>query len=276
MNSPLNLFRGGRRALGILRVCITGFARYFTSVLWRGRTRDQLELARWSQRVAQDFLAVLDIKANVHGTRPTAGMLACNHLSYLDIIVLAAITPATFVSKYQVKYWPIFGWFGLLSGTLFVRRERKSHAVEISRQFGRVIDSGAVLTLFPEGTTTDGSCVKPFHSTLFQPAAKHDWPVTPGWITYDVETGSVEREICFIGDMLFLPHFLNLLCREGATARVVFGEPLPAGLNRKEIAAGLHRQVCRLAAENSGCEHRSNPQVEWSDASLAPAFVSPG
>jgi len=276
MNPHRSFLRGLRRAAGILIACTAGFGRYVTDIVFKGRTRDQLELARWTQGLAKDFLKILDIDVRVRGTTPASGMLACNHLSYLDIVVLAALSPTTFVSKYQVKHWPIFGWLGVMSGTHFLRRERKSHALEISRRFGGVIESGAILTLFPEGTSTDGTHVKPFHSTLFQPATEHAWPVTPGWITYDVRSGSVAREICFIDDMLFLPHFLNLLCRDGATATVVYGERLSGELNRKEIAAGLHRQVCRLAAENSGCEHRSNPQVEWSDTALDHAAVSLG
>lgn len=199
------------------------------------------------------------------GTIPQRGMLACNHLSYLDILVLAATSPSTFVSKYQVKYWPIFGWFGILSGTLFLRRERKSHAVEIAGQFQKVVESGSLLALFPEGTSTDGSIVKPFHSTLFQPAVKHRWPVTPAWLSYEVSEGKVERDVCFIDDMLFLPHFLNLLAGGKVQARLVFGQTAPTELKRKELAKYLHNQVCRLAAENSGCERFANPQVEWTD-----------
>lgn len=277
MKGIRRIVKGLSRGFGIAGVCIAGFSEYFARILPQGKAKDRITLARWTQGISLRFLKVLDIEISTAGPKPKPGMLACNHLSYLDIVVLAALHPSTFVSKYQVKHWPIFGWFGVLSGTLFLRRERKAHAVEVAQQFGEVIESGALLTLFPEGTSTDGSHVRPFHSTLFEPAAKNDWAVTPAWISYSVAEGSVEKEICFIDDMLFLPHFLNLLMREdGASAKVVMGEPVSPNLNRKEIAAGLHNQVCRLAAENSGCERRSNPQVEWDDNALDQAAVSLG
>lgn len=257
-NLPLVLTRVTRFAWATT----VSLAEYFIRLLPFGRCREQLELAKWCQRTSLRMLRSLGISVESRGTLPDRGMVACNHLSYLDILVLAATAPSTFISKYQVKFWPVFGWFGILSGTLFLRRERKSHAVEVSNQFGRVIESGALLTVFPEGTSTNGRVVKPFHSTLFQPAAKQDWKVTPAWLTYEMEAGQVEREVCFIDDMLFLPHFLNLLACRNIRACLIYGDPAPSGLQRKEIARYLHDQVCRLAVEHSGCERFANPRVE--------------
>lgn len=272
-NLPLVLARGA----GFAWATVVSLAEYFFRLLPSGRYREQLELAKWCQRTSLRMLASLGIKVERRGILPDRGMVACNHLSYLDILVLAATAPSTFISKYQVKFWPVFGWFGILSGTLFLRRERKSHAVEVSNQFGRVIESRALLTVFPEGTSTDGSVVKPFHSTLFQPAAKQDWKVTPAWLTYEMETGQVEREVCFIDNMLFLPHFLNLLACQNIGARIVYGEPAPKGLKRKELARYLHNQVCRLAVEHSGCEQFANPQVEWAESpEVGIPAVNPG
>lgn len=271
-NLPQVIVRGSRFAWGI----VGGLGEYIFKLVPSGRHRDQLELAKWCQRVSHRLLASLNITLGQAGAPPSAGMVASNHLSYLDIIVLAAIAPSTFVSKYEVKYWPIFGWFGTLAGTLFLRRERKAHAVEVSQQFSSVINSGALLTLFPEGTSTDGRTVKPFHSTLFQQVAKQDWKVTPAWLHYQMSLGSVEREVCFVDDMLFVPHFLNLLACDRIEAHVVFGHAAPTGLNRKELARYLHNQVCRLAAEHSGCERFSNPQVEWDESNLTAPVVSPG
>lgn len=254
--------------------CFVSFAEYFFRLLPRGESRDQAALARWCQRTARRFLDVLNVTYECTGRVPTGGVLACNHLSYLDILVLAATAPMTFVSKYQVKHWPVFGWFAVLSRTLFLRRERKSHAVELSQQFGRVVNEDVLLTLFPEGTSTDGRVVKPFHSTLFQPVVQNGWQATPAWLSYQMTDGSVEREVCYIDDMTFLPHFLNLLASDRIHARLVFGATAPAGLDRKELARYLHNQVCRIAAEHCGCERLSNPQVEWEGMPM-PA-VNPG
>lgn len=266
-NLPQVLLRGTKFAWA----CVISFAEYFLQLLPQGKAGDQLELAGWCQRTSTRFLAALNVTYECSGKMPAGGIVACNHLSYLDIIVLAATSPTTFVSKHQVKYWPVFGWFAILSKTLFLRRERKSHAVKLSEEFGRVVNSGALLALFPEGTSTDGSIVKPFHSTLFQPVAKSGWTVTPAWLSYDMPDGSVEREVCYIDDMTFFPHFLNLLACDSVHARLVYGATAPLGLNRKELARYLHNQVCRLAAEHSGCERLSNPQVEWSELPMPAA-----
>ncbi|MGB0581954.1 MAG: lysophospholipid acyltransferase family protein [Limisphaerales bacterium] len=258
-NLPLVLMRGLRFAWA----CVVAFGDYFLRILFRGRSSDQAHLARWCQRTSQRFLGVLNVTYEYSGTVPKDGVVVCNHLSYLDILVLAATSPMTFVAKYQVKFWPVFGWFALLSRTLFLRRECKSHAKELSNQFARVVDSDVLLTLFPEGTSTNGSIVKPFHSTLFQSVAKNGWQSTPAWLRYSMADGSVEEEICYIDDMTFLPHFLNLLACDAVHAQLVYGAPAPSGLNRKELARYLHNQVCRIAAEHSGIEPLSNPQVEW-------------
>ncbi|MBL6764121.1 MAG: 1-acyl-sn-glycerol-3-phosphate acyltransferase [Verrucomicrobiae bacterium] len=265
MNKMISIQLGARRLILVLRAVVSAFWNYFVNIVLPGHRGKRPRLVEWSAKVARDFVHAFDIKVTVKGTLPTQGIIASNHLSYLDIPLLASIAPMNFVSKQEVKYWPVFGWFGILAGTLFLRRNSKSHAVEVARQFEDVVGSGVLLTLFPEGTSTDGSYVKPFHSTLFEPAARLGWPATPVWIKYSVGRGTVERDICFVGDMMFLPHFLRLLCLDGIEASVVIGEPMPGNLNRKDLAKGLHRQVCRIAAENSGCERRANPQVEWAD-----------
>jgi 1-acyl-sn-glycerol-3-phosphate acyltransferase len=102
------------------------------------------------------------------------------------------------------------------------------------------------LGLFPEGTSTGGDQVLPFHSSLLAPAEEHQWPVTPAWISYSIEDGSVADEICYWREMTFFPHFLNLLSKKRIQARVIYGKPLLPGLNRKEMARRLHEQVCQL------------------------------
>src|SRR6185436_7426012 len=96
------------------------------------------------------------------GPCPRDGLLVSNHLSYLDILVLATLTPAVFVSKSEVKNWPVFGWFARMAGTIFLQRTRRADVVRISEEITTVLRGGHLVVLFPEGTSSNGRQVLPF------------------------------------------------------------------------------------------------------------------
>jgi lyso-ornithine lipid O-acyltransferase len=220
----------------------------------RGKSSSVLARAQWLQHWCGRILAGLDIRVERHGVPPAAGVLACNHLSYLDIIVLAAAQPMVFVAKSEIRQWPVFGRLTRWAGTLFVRRDRKSDVAKVNGAFAAVVNAGVVLVLFPEGTSTNGHQVLPFYSSLFEPAVARRWPVSAARIGYRLAGGSVENDVCYWGDMTFFPHFLRLLAREKIEATVVYGTALPPGLDRKEMARQLHRQIEGLAGR---LPHRS-------------------
>jgi lyso-ornithine lipid O-acyltransferase len=220
----------------------------FVFGLWlRGKSSSICARAQWLQRWSGRVLTDLDIRVVRHGVPPAAGVLACNHLSYLDVIVLSAAQPVVFVAKYEIQHWPIFGRLARWAGTLFVRRDHKSDVKKVNDAFAAVVDEGVLLGLFPEGTSSNGRQVLPFHSSLFEPAVVRRWPVSAARIGYRLAGGSVEKDVCYWGDMTFFPHFLRLLAREKIEATVVYGPALPPGLDRKEMARQLHRQVDDLA-----------------------------
>jgi 1-acyl-sn-glycerol-3-phosphate acyltransferase len=202
--------------------------------------------AEWMQRWSRQHLLNLRISVAYDGPPPARGLLVSNHLSYTDILVFGAGQPFVFAAKSEVRGWPILGWLTRCAGTLFVQREKKTHVAHLKAEFAPVVEQGLVLALFPEGTSTDGHVVLPFHSSLLQPAVENQWPVTPAWIGYSLEDGSVEDEVCYWRDMTFGPHFLNLLSRRIIHARVVFGRPV-TGNDRKLLAKELHAQVCAMA-----------------------------
>jgi 1-acyl-sn-glycerol-3-phosphate acyltransferase len=222
---------------------------YFFSVWLRGKSASIPARADWMSRQARRILAVLDITVERHGTPPAAGLLASNHLGYLDILVLGSAQPMIFLSKAEVRNWPIFGVLTACAGTLFIRRDKKSDVARFDDAFAGVVNSGVVLGIFPEGTSTDGHRVQPFHSSLFAAAATAQWPVTPAWIGYEVAEGSVENDVCYWGDMTFFTHFPRVMGLRKIKATVAYGERLEGGGDRKQIARQLHRQVCALAEQ---------------------------
>ncbi len=201
-------------------------------------------LAKWSRRT----LKVLDITVQAEGQPPTAGLLASNHMGYLDILVLATNALIVNVAKAEVKQWPIFGWLVGAAGTLFLRRERRSDVKLMASQFLPVLSDGCVISFFPEATSSNGRQILPFHSGLFAVLENTSWPATGAWIQYQMDEGSVEDDVCYWGDMTFFPHFLKLMTRTNIRAKIIYTAPVK-GLGRKETASQLHDRIIALAAQ---------------------------
>ena len=202
-------------------------------------------LCRWSQRT----LSLFDICVSVRGAPPTAGLLVCNHLSYLDILVLASRNPSVFVAKAEVSRWPVFGALARAAGTLFIHREKPGDVPRLNGAMAPLVSAGHVVVFFPEGTSSDGHTVLPFHSALLAPAAEHRWPVTAAWMGYALEDGSVEDEVCYWRDMTFFQHLLNLMTKRQIRACVIYGETHLAEANRKGLARQLQAEVRELRTE---------------------------
>jgi 1-acyl-sn-glycerol-3-phosphate acyltransferase len=202
--------------------------------------------AEWLQRNCRRVVRVLSVRLQVRGELPREGLVVSNHLSYLDIIILASIGGFAFVSKAEVADWPVFGLCAKLGGTVFVDRTRRGEVAPVAEEMRTVIQSGVPLVLFPEGTSTGGDIILPFKPALFAPAVSLGIPVTPCAITYAIEEGSVADEICYWGDDDFLPHLLNLLGKLGISVRIHFGRPHSPASDRKETARTLHSEVLSL------------------------------
>lgn len=205
--------------------------------------------AQWLQSGCRRVLRVFHVSINTGGDIPGRGLLVCNHLSYLDIIVLGAIAPAKFVSKSEVRGWPVFGWFAHLAGTVFVRREQRSDARRSTSEIQDALDAGSLVVLFPEGTSSDGATVLPFKSVSLSVATNPEIPLTAGFICYAMEDGSVADEVCYWRDMTLVPHLLNLLGKRSISARVSFAPVVERSSDRKQLARELQARVSRLMAE---------------------------
>src|SRR5690349_11505077 len=126
--------------------------------------------AHWLQQGCRRVLRIFNAEVRSTGKVPKTGLLVSNHLGYLDILALSGLTPSVFVAKRDVRHWPVFGWFARLGGTLFADRERRLQVGELTKELRSVLDSGTLVILFPEGTSSDGQTVLPFKSSLLEPA----------------------------------------------------------------------------------------------------------
>src|SRR6266566_1831702 len=99
----------------------------------------------WQQRNARRVLKIFRLQPQVVGTIPSRGLLVSNHLSYVDVPVIASIMPAVFVAKREIKYWPAIGWLTQMAGTLFVNRERRTQVGEMNCEIQNALDAGALV-----------------------------------------------------------------------------------------------------------------------------------
>jgi 1-acyl-sn-glycerol-3-phosphate acyltransferase len=202
--------------------------------------------AAWLHRTTERTLRYFQIKVQATGPVPTRGLLISNHLSYLDILVLSSLTPAVFVSKHDVKFWPVFGQFAVLAGTVFVDRTRRFQVGRVNDEITAALNQGALVILFPEGTSSNGETLLPFKSSLLEPATHPEWPLAVGWVHYEIDDGDAGEEVCYWGNHTFFPHMLNLLGKRRVRATVRFG-PFPGrSSDRKELAQRLRAEILAL------------------------------
>jgi lyso-ornithine lipid O-acyltransferase len=208
--------------------------------------------AEWLQWASRRVLRVLGVTPRVVGPIPTAGLLVCNHLSYLDILVLAACTPCAFVAKQEVRNWPVFGWFARRAGTIFVARDKRLPAAAANQEIEAALQTGVVVVIFPEGTSSGGDTVLPFKSALLAPILRRPQTLTASRLAYELSEGDVSVEVCYWRDMTLAPHLLNLLGKPVIRAAVKF-QPVPVvAQDRKELARALHAQVMALQPNAGG------------------------
>ena len=210
-----------------------------------GRLQEQTRidvLHRWSRRT----LPRMGIRVEVTGLPAAAGLIASNHLSYLDILVYSAIAPCAFVAKREVRAWPAVGWIATLAGTIYVDRSRRSETHAIQPEIQSALAGGLRLFLFPESTSSDGSRVLPFHSSLFQPAVDLQVPVSAASIEYAIPDGIAGAEACYFGTMKLFPHLVNLLGKHSVIAKVNFSSNSFLFTDRKQASLKMHEEIERL------------------------------
>ncbi len=226
---------------------------------------------RAAMRVARlwhaTILSVMGVRVIVHGNvssqRPL--LLLANHISWLDIIVLAGTLPVSFIAKKEVGTWPVFGWLARLQRSIFVDRERRQQTVAASDHVACRMADGEIIVLFAEGTSSDGNRVLPFRSALVgaaQRAVDGDQAalLQPVAIAYTrlhgLPIGRRQRaRIGWYGDMDLLPHLHRILSDGGLDVHLVFAEPIGLGRDgdRKAAAKAAGDQVAQLVSQlNSG------------------------
>ena len=202
-----------------------------------------LVVREWSRQM----LRIMGVTLVVRGTPPARGpvLLVANHISWLDILVMDAAHPARFVSKADVKRWPVLGALITGAGTLYIERESRRDAMRVVHQMAAALLGDDTLAVFPEGTTGDGGELLPFHANLIQAAISAEAPALPVALQYlDGVSGERSDAPLFVGETTLLQSVWRTLRADGLQACVHFGEPQTADQReRRTWAADLQQAV---------------------------------
>jgi len=201
----------------------------------------------WSARM----LALLGIRVSHSGSVQAAPVLiVANHISWVDILAINAVQPARFVSKADVRHWPLLGWLVACGGTLFIERERKRDALRVVHQVAEALRGGEIVAVFPEGTTGEGDTVLPFHANLLQAAIATEVPVQALTLRYRDATHAVSRAAPYVGDTSLVESMWTTASAEGLQVHVHIAAPTATrGLDRRALAGQLRADIAgRLAS----------------------------
>ncbi len=203
------------------------------------------ERARLMHDLCSGVTALHGLEVHVEGGIPWGPcVVASNHVSWLDPIILCGLAPCVPISKLDVSGWPVVGSLARELGGLFVDRRDARSGARVLRGAARALEDGLPVLNFPEGTTTRGDRVLPFRGGVFALARSAAVLVVPVAIAYD------PPELAWVGDDTFLPHYLRLAGSPGARARVQFGSPIASRsyATAAELAAAARARVEGLLA----------------------------
>ena len=212
--------------------------------------RSEIQRNAHVQAWALKMLAVLGVRLELYGQPPVSGpvLLVANHISWLDILVMHAARHCRFVAKAEVRHWPLIGRLATGGGTLFIERESRRDAMRVVHHMAESLKRGEIVAVFPEGTTSNGQDLLPFHANLIQAAISADAPAQPVALSFlDTATRNTSLAPCYIGDDSLVESLWRTLGSPPITAVVRYGAPRKAGgKSRREWATELRSAVDAL------------------------------
>lgn len=203
-----------------------------------------LIISKW----ATSLLAVMNITVIRKGHLPnpdiTSTMFVANHISWIDIHALNSVRAVRFVSKSEVRNWPVFGRLAINANTLFIDRAKKQDAGRIVEVTTESLKAGDCLCYFPEGTTTDGTELKPFKGSLMQSAINNECPILPFVIRYPNPDGSPNIEMAYAGETTLLYSMWQIVSLKKPVVELEFLESIsPKGHDRRSLTILIRQKI---------------------------------
>jgi len=197
------------------------------------------------------------VEVRYHGQpkRQGAVLWVANHVSWVDIFVMDSVRAVSFIAKSDIRKWPVLGWLVAGAGTLFIERGRRHAVRAVGHQMNERFARGEAIGLFPEGTTSTGMDVAPFHSSLFEPALRAGVDVQPVALLF-LHRGQRTTRYAFVGEQTLVHNIWSLLTATGTVVELVFCPVTSAvecaELGRVEIAARAERMIREVVRVDAG------------------------
>ena len=212
----------------------------------------KLRLIKWWCKY---LLEILNIRLVSHGHLPppyqTASniMFVANHISWIDIHALNSIIPTRFIAKSDIQSWPVFGYLAKKSNVLFISREKRQDAARIVHATNHSLLDGDTLCLFPEGTTTDGTEIKPFKSSIIQGAIHANAVIWPIAFRYPLKDGNVNTAIAYAGETTLIESIQLVLQQKEIVVELHFLAPIATSeltaidKDRRKLTSHIERSI---------------------------------
>jgi 1-acyl-sn-glycerol-3-phosphate acyltransferase len=206
------------------------------------RAGRQAKVRWWSAGMLRALGIAMDFRGSF---RPGAKLIVANHITWLDIMVVHAVCPeARFVSKADVQGWPLVNRLVSAAETLYIQREKRRDAMRVVHQMAEALQAGDTVAVFPEGTTSEGHGLLPFHANLLQAAIAAQTPVQPVALRYSDAANAVSPAAMFVGETTLPQTLWRLASAQGLRVRL---NVLPAEgtrhVDRRALALRLQQQI---------------------------------
>ena len=240
----MTLLRSLTRAVAMLALTFACYLLVLLSLLFRHFAEDLRRRTRnaafriWAVGLAR----IAGMRTTCEGTPPQGPfLLVANHLSYMDIILLATEVHATFVAQADLRHWPVLGSIFASADTIFIDRGRRKDLLRVMERIASSLDRDLGVIIFPEGRTSKGEEILPFKPSLFEFAARQEFPIHYATITYSTPEGyrPAHEMVSWWDHAPFLPHILRLLRLPHFEAKLRFGEATFRDPDRKALADKL-------------------------------------
>lgn len=204
----------------------------------------------WAARTLTAFGITLEVNGKM---RSGPALITANHVSWLDILAINAVQPVRFVSKADVRHWPVMGWMVACGGTLFIQRERKRDAMRVVHQVAQALKDGDTVAVFPEGTTSDGKGLLPFHANLLQAAIATETPVQAVALRYADAHEPVSQAVAYIGETTLAQSVWMVACADRLRVSVAMLDVQGTRhLERRALAQKLRGEIADALGMGEG------------------------
>ena len=248
----MNSLRGILRLLHLLAHFFIGLYLSYT----RLHGTQSHNLSEEQHKIIQNWLhrsaEIIGIDIQIHGTpRQSPVFIVANHISWLDIIIISSVLPVSFLSKAEIRSWPIIGTLAANAGTLFIKRGSRNGAAEAIELMRTKLEAGHCVASFPEAKTTDGTSVHKFHARLFAAAIDSKTPVQPVALRYppleQQTTSRVNPIVPYVEVPNLVRHAFKIMCAKRTIAEVTLCDVIEnEGFLRKELAQSARSAIAQV------------------------------